>query len=113
MARLSDRFGGIVRAPSMRARRRADPDLAGRDVAGDDRAGRGHRARAHVHRRDEQRVAAQRGVVVHDRAALGARLGAVIDRDRARADVHARADVGVANVAESGASGCARRCGWS
>ena len=74
---------------------------------------RGHRASAHVDRRDEQRVAAQRRVVVDHRAALGARLRAEVDGDRARADVDARADVGVADVAEVVHLRCRRRCGWS
>ena len=67
---------------------------------------------ADVDRRHQHRVAANRGVVFDDGAALGARFGAVVDGDRAGADVDPLADVGVADIAEVVHLRARRRCDW-
>src|SRR5262249_47885977 len=84
----------------MRSGWRADPYLTGGNVVGDDRASARHRRGANVDWRHEQRVAAQRGIVLDHGVALQAAFGTEVDGDRAGADVDVFADIGVTDVAE-------------
>ena len=80
------------------ARRRADRHHPVRHVAVDHRARARARAASDAHRRHEHRVAADERAVADRRAVLA--LAVVVRRDRAGADVHVVADLGVADVAE-------------
>ena len=95
-----DRVGACAR-PSPRccaASARPTASAPGGTSFGDDRSGRGVGAVADRHRRDQAVVAAHADVVA-DRGAVLVRP-VVVDDDRARADVAALADRGVADVGQ-------------
>src|SRR5688572_26797561 len=77
-------------------RRSAQRERIGRNVLRDGRAGADIRAAADADRRDELRVGADERAIFDD--GLVFVLTVVVARDRARADVHVRADVGIADV---------------
>src|SRR5437868_2164050 len=87
-------------APSVGARGRPNPHLAGGNVVCHHRAGAGHRPAADRDGRHQQRVAADGRVILDNGAALLAGLRAEVDGDRASADVDALANLRVADIAE-------------